>query len=230
MVRMYHLAEPSFLEEAVCLSIWQASCRWAAGQRYRHLPAPLGAERNADGDQGAAPTFVGPPQARGHVPDSGKEAGPTVPPGVLDGLPKPSLPCFAAFLCETYFPSVSECRGPGMDSVPFHIFLLPLPFPLHPPASVGLLLGSFWVGFHFLFFSPLSLFFSLFLLFLCLSFVKPSSFKIIEWWFFGWGNNTFLKKKKEKYLYQEAIFLISGNRRNHYFRLWKSEYPIVVGW
>lgn len=62
MVRMYHLAEPSFLEEAVCLSIWQASCRRAAGQRYRHLPAPLGAERNADGDQGAAPTFVGPPR------------------------------------------------------------------------------------------------------------------------------------------------------------------------
>lgn len=48
-------------------------------------------------------------------------------------------------------------------------------------------------------------------------FVKPSSFKIIKWWFFGWGNNTFLKK----YLYQEAIFYFRNSKKPLYFRLWK---------
>lgn len=51
------------------------------------------------------------------------------------------------------------------------------------PLWVSFLVLLGWIS--FLVFSPLSLFFSLFLLFLCLSFVKPSSFKIIEWWFFG---------------------------------------------
>lgn len=112
------------------------------------------------------------------------------------------LTCFAAFLSETYIPSVSECLGPGMDSVPFHLSLSFL--------CVSFLSSSFcrfFICFHFYFFLPLSP--SALLLFFFFFFVKPSSFKIIKWWFFGWGNNTFFKK----YLYQEAIF---------YFRNYKT--------
>ena len=53
-------------------------------------------------------------------------------------------------------------------------------------------------------------------------FLKPSSFKIIKWLFIGRGNKNIL----HKYLYQAAIFfflLISGNVRNHRFRLWKHD-------
>lgn len=113
------------------------------------------------------------------------------------------------FLSGTYIPSVSKCLGPGTNSVPFRSSFSFLPtcfLSIFPPLSVLGVLMFIW------FISP------------SLSpppppfvFVKPSSFKIIKWWFFGWGNNTF---KKNTYI--RKPFFISGTLRNHYISGYES--------
>lgn len=80
-------------------------------------------------------------------------------------------------------------------------------FPLHLPTLVGPRCAHVYLIYFSLSVPPAPPF----------VFVKPSSFKIIKWWFFGWGNNTF----KKKYLYQEAIFYFRNSKKPLYFRLWK---------
>lgn len=139
------------------------------------------------------------------------QPGPFVPWRVLASCLSSLLCCFALWNLH----SVSfRMPGPGMNLVPFHISfsLLPLHFLsiLHPPLVLYFFFHILFNFFLRICSSPNPLFY--FILF----FVKPSSFKI-KWWSFGWGNNAFLNKIP----ISGSHFFISGNVRNHYFRLWK---------
>lgn len=97
------------------------------------------------------------------------------------------------------FPSAEGLGWNEFGAFPY-LSLLPLCFLSIPqPLSVFYFVLFILTQFHF--FLPLCspLFFLFFF------FVKPSSFKIMKWWVFGWGNNTL---KKNTYI--RKPFFISG--------------------